>query len=128
LQKIELLPTEHPERIAAWLNAAPALPALAKPAIDDTNAFIASVRIDMEHMVLYELTRFVRESGEPPREIRACAWTICEMHPSNWHTFPYQWQGHTAMIPVVADPRVSPSRVHCVGSDETVIAMRSVRA
>jgi hypothetical protein len=127
LQKIELMPVERPERIAAWLNAAPVLPALSKTPREDTNAFIATVKLFMEDVVLYEVFRFVREGKEVPAQIRMNPWSIFEMHTSRWHLFPFWYQGRTMMIPVVADPRVSPSRVHCVGNDETMLAVRAVR-
>lgn len=127
LQKTELFSIEAQQKADGWLNAAPSLPVLAKPVQSDTNAFKAIVRLHMEDMVLHELTRHVRAAKELPAQIRMNAWSIFELHNSRWHTFPFWYEDKMEMIPVVADARVSPGRVHCIGCDETVIAVRAVR-
>ena len=81
----------------------------------------------MEDVVLYELSRFVRAAKEVPAQIRMNAWSIFELSHDRWHVFPFWYEGRMVMIPVVADPRMSPGRVHCVDCNETMIAVRAVR-
>jgi hypothetical protein len=128
LQRVDLLPVEHQDRIAAWLNATMPMPAVpdAKPIIEDTNAFMAAVKLDMEYIVLCELSAHVRACKEVPAEIRMSAWSIFELPESRWHAFPFFFEGRIVVIPVVHDPRVSPGKVHCVSIDETRIAVRAV--
>lgn len=107
LQKVRLFSIEQQKRQDAWMNDRPQSP----PRID------ASL---MAERVRSEISRHVQESGEVPAEIHMSYWSVFHLPGDQWFTFPFSCGERVAMIPVVADSRVVPGRVHCVGCAETV--------
>jgi hypothetical protein len=107
LRKTQLFSIDKQQRAAAWMNDRPSVTARV-----DTSMMAERVR--------REISRFVQEVGEVPAEIHMSYWSVFNLPGDQWFTFPFPCEGRVAMIPVVADARVTPGRVHCVGCAETV--------
>jgi hypothetical protein len=75
-----------------------------------------------------EISRYVQAVNEAPVLIRMNPWSIFELPMDRWHRFPFWHAGRIVIIPVVPESKVVPGRVHCVGCEETVVAMKAVRA
>lgn len=112
LRKTQLFSVSAAAAAHAWMNDRPQ--AIYIPASE------------MAEHVHSAISRFVYESNEVPTEIRMNPWSVCELPGDRWYRFPFLHNGSIVIIPVVADSKVVPGRVHCVGSEETVIAMKAV--
>lgn len=113
LQKIQLFSIDQQQRGFAWMNDR-------VPTSANRNSLMAE-------QVHREISRHVTERGEIPEQVRMNPWSIFELPSDRWEYFLFMIEGRIVSVPIVADSRVCVGRVHCVGVDETVIAMRAVR-